>query len=173
METASAGRLDVTLYPPGQLIPTAEQLEAVYAGAVDMVHTTPPYFRGRIPVTDVEYALPLDFEHPTQKEIFFYEYGFKEFMDKIYAEQGIYFLGAGFGSGLDFLSSKPVNSLDDWRGIMTRTFGASADLLDAVGVPTTYIPGGELYMGLKLGTVDAYAFGSIGNGHEQGFTEVT
>jgi TRAP-type mannitol/chloroaromatic compound transport system substrate-binding protein len=171
VELATNGQVDITAYGPGELMPAETMLEATYEGAVDMLLATPTYFRGELPVTDIEYAMPFDFENHLDVDAF-WDWGFENFIREVYDRKNLYYIGKTNSSPLEILSSKPVETLDDMTALLCRSFGATADLLNKVGVKTTYIPGGELQMGLKLGTVDMAHFGGIDTEHNLGLTEV-
>jgi TRAP-type mannitol/chloroaromatic compound transport system substrate-binding protein len=47
VNTMSDGRLEITLYAAGELVPPFESLDAVQQGAADMAHGTPYYWVGK------------------------------------------------------------------------------------------------------------------------------
>ena len=48
--------------------------------------------------------------------------------------------------------------MEDFKGLKVRAILATADLLKELGAAPGYIPGGEIYMALKLGTFDAATY---------------
>jgi TRAP-type mannitol/chloroaromatic compound transport system substrate-binding protein len=53
------------------------------------------------------------------------------------------------------LSTKPVNKVADYDGLVVRSIGARAAYCAALGASTTYIPGPEVYTALAAGTIEA------------------
>jgi TRAP-type C4-dicarboxylate transport system substrate-binding protein len=82
-------------------------------------------------------------------------------MQKVYAEQNIYFMpvfpnqiyqiGAGF----------PIKSLADIKGKKIRSIGIVAEYIKLLGASPVAIPAAEMYMALKLGTVDGSVFSMV------------
>ncbi len=70
-----------------------------------------------------------------------------------YDRQNCHLLGIHtYGPYPALVSNKPIRSLDDFKGLKVRAILATANLLKELGAAPGYIPGGEIYMALKLGT---------------------
>jgi TRAP-type C4-dicarboxylate transport system substrate-binding protein len=57
---------------------------------------------------------------------------------------------------------EPATSLDELRKRTIRVIGSKAQILEIAGVPTTYVPYGEVYTALATGVVDGQVTGGIG-----------
>jgi TRAP-type mannitol/chloroaromatic compound transport system substrate-binding protein len=93
----SNGRLQIKMYWAGDLIKSAEALDAVKTGMVEIVGMPSIYFKGSIPEASIEYGLPFGIRTPD--EMYNFLYGDKmpglfggwkgaDFMRKVYAKHG-------------------------------------------------------------------------------------
>jgi TRAP-type C4-dicarboxylate transport system substrate-binding protein len=55
-------------------------------------------------------------------------------------------------------TTKPINSLDDVKGLKLRALGVYGEFAQKLGASATVIPGAELYTALQLGTVDGLIY---------------
>jgi len=63
-------------------------------------------------------------------------------------------------SDMPLYSRKPVRTLADFKGLKIRTHSAMALFTEQLGASNVFIPGGEVYMALSNGTVDAATWGN-------------
>jgi TRAP-type C4-dicarboxylate transport system substrate-binding protein len=156
------GRLNITKFSGGTIVPEEEQLEANQRGVIEINHASGGYWRGIVPVGDVDMGLPG--QYPGFRTLDEFKHMVYEFEDgaliktfrEAYSKQaGVYFLGNHSYHGYPvFISKVPIRTMDDFKGLVVRATGATADLVEAIGTATTFIPGGEMYMALSLGTID-------------------
>lgn len=160
----SNGRLLISVFADPELVPAEQLFEATKKGTIDMLHAVAAMWAGIIPVGEVEFGLPYAYNIPGNKDIvesgaivreFFFKTGFADLLRKEYAKQGIYWLDMHSYGKLFTLSTKPIKTCDDMKGIKIRVEGSWADYYNMIGARGTYISGMESYMGLKLGTIDA------------------
>jgi len=72
------------------------------------------------------------------------------------------------------MSKKPINTLEDFKGIKIRTPGGLTSMLfQKLGASPVPIPGGELYTALSTGVVDAAEFVTLAEDWDIGLHEVT
>jgi TRAP-type mannitol/chloroaromatic compound transport system substrate-binding protein len=69
-------------------------------------------------------------------------------------------------------SSKPLQSIDDLKGIKFRTMGLWAEILDQFGSSVITVPGGEIYQSMERGVIDAFEYCGPGLDWKMGFHEV-
>lgn len=158
----SNGRLIIQTFPGGSIVPAEEQLSACAKGVIDVCHATGGYWRGVVPVADVEMGLPFMYVgfrtlDSLNDLLYNYEGGLQKIYREAYAKQaGVYYLGShSVHSWPIIMSTRPLRSIEDFKGLKIRITGAYADLLRKIGASPMFLPGGELYMALKRGTVDA------------------
>lgn len=161
MEKASGGRLVLQRFTVGALASADGMLDAVQSGAIDMVAITSVYYAGAIPdgLGFVDMGLPFSWQTPEDAYSIYYERGLLDLMRGVYADKfNAHYIGPA-GCGRYGLSTNfPVTSLADLKGKKIRAVGLSANIVKSAGGAPVYIPGSEIYMGLKLGTVDAIVY---------------
>ena len=155
LEKISAGRIEVLLYPGGQLGNERESLELVQLGALDIVKVSSAVVENFVPEMAV-FSLPYlfrDADHYWQ--IFGGEIG-KELLLKgePYLLRGLCFYDAGFRSF--FLIDRAVESPADLEGLKIRVMRSNTQIrtINLLGGNATPLPWGELYSALQQGVVD-------------------
>ncbi|RJR27593.1 MAG: hypothetical protein C4582_00400 [Desulfobacteraceae bacterium] len=155
VEKASNGRLKFKLYSAGQLVPPDQSFDNVRAGTFQLLQTYAPYHAGKIPVSNVAACLPLGPRDINDYRKLMMNYGMFDLLFNAYGKFGVHLLAQTPYSGLNVMSKKPLRKLEDFKGLKMRTSGLQAKLWNAAGAGTIYIPGGELYLALQTGVVDA------------------
>jgi len=153
---ALKGKLETTLYQCGQLIPAEEMVPGISRGVYDAAIMVSMMVE---PAGLVAFGLPYGIDGYEQLNEFWYDYGFDEFMRKMYAKKGIYYVGPLPFGPVSLLSKFPVRKIEDIKGKKIWTEGPLAHLVEALGGQPVWFDPGEVYMGLKLGTIDGVFFG--------------
>ena len=158
---ATGGNFDIESFPGETIVPTEELLSATAEGVVEVCHAAGGYWKGVVPVANIEQGLPgqytgtLEEWHELQ-----YDYApdgrtLEDIYREAYAKQGVFHLGGHSYNGYpSIFSTVPIRTLSDYEGIIVRVSGAPGKVFEALGASVTWLPGAELYMALKLGTID-------------------
>ena len=170
---ASDGRIDITAHSTGELVANTDILDACAKGVFEISMTHGAYYKGVLPIADIAAGLPGTFRKNVEGDIFFYDLGFIDLLREAYATQGIRYISPLTSGGFAFLSKLPITSIDDFNGMKIRTVGYTAELVEALGAATVYVPVDEIYMALATGVVDAASFGDIFSMYDLKFHEVT
>jgi len=168
----SGGRLDITLYPGGAIVGPNDILDAVGKGVVEMGFATGAYHLGSYPELAIETGLPMGWRGLSEQMVIWWERGLEEHFRETYKQANIHLLPIQSQSGITMISRKPLNSVKDFKGMKIRGFGQVAKWFQALGASSVYVPGGEIFMGLQLGTFDAAAWGAESAFYEKKFHEV-
>jgi len=168
----SGGTISVKFFEPGVLAPPFETFDAVSYGAVEAGWSTPGYWAGKEPALQLFSAVPFGPSAP--EYLAWYDYGGgKALFEEIYHKHNIHGIICGMtppeASGW---FKKPVNNIDDFKGLKIRFFGLGAKVLQEVGAAPQLIAGGEIYQALELGTIDATEYAMPAVDHKMGFYEV-
>lgn len=168
VEEESNGRLIIKTYPGGAIVPVEEMLSNCSAGVIDVCHAGSAYWRGIVPLGNVNYGLPFMYMGGLDTIIDLL-YNFQDGkLDKLFREawekQGnVYYVGSHSIHAFPIImSNKAIVEVEDLKGLKIRITGAGAELLSEVGASPMFLPGGELYMAIKLGTVDAITWSADG-----------
>ena len=140
-----------------ELYPAFEQLEAVRAGAVDLLWSPAAYNISLFPEGDIEFltfgATAMDFR----------ESGLLDAMDRMARERiGTAIIGTNTYLIFHIFTTKPVTKLSDFQGMKLRGISSYNPVMQALGISTVTIAPGELYTALQTGVVDGMSWPSIG-----------
>jgi len=154
------GQIKIELFPSGAIVPTPELLSSTASGMIEMSFTPGAYWVGQIPVAAVEFSLPMSYEGFNDSLTLMWHLGLQDVIREAYAEHGVYYLGFLPAMGNQTISTKPIRTANDFKGLKIRAVGTFANWLAKLGASPVNIPIPELYMALKLGTIDAVTTGS-------------
>lgn len=155
----SNGRIKVTPFSGGELVPSSQILTAVKSGTIGMGRGMGHHFT-ETPIGPIESGMPLAWTSQEEAQSIFFEHGLKEIIESEYAKHGVKYLGPVWAAPYHFLSKRPVKSIDDMRKIKIRAVGASAKMLNKLGVKTVSMPPEDIYLALTTGQIDGVLYGS-------------
>ena len=153
IEEKTKGRVELRIYPAGQLFSDKDMMKAVPAGAVEMAEVTTAQWSGLVPGL-ILLDLPLFFKD--RRHIWRTLDGeageiLKKDLEKIGVEL-LYWMDYGM---MDIISRQPIRTLEDFKGKRIRVAGEVwAASIKALGAAPTFLGGGEVYMALQRGTID-------------------
>ncbi len=151
----SDGRLTVTLYAGGELVPPFEAFDAVQQGNADVLHASPYYWVGKSttfhPFAGVPFGL-----NAVELPSWLYYGGGQELWEEAYAPFGLRPFYAG-SSGVQAAGwfRREITSLDDLQGLKIRIAGLGGEVMTRLGAAVTLIPPGEIFAAMQSGAVDA------------------
>lgn len=158
VDEISDGDIKIKIHGAGDLVPALEVLNAVSSGAVSGGYDWVGYWGGTIPVANLVGALPFG---PTPEVLaeWIWEGGGMQIIQKAYDAHNVKFLPcvvvpaepAGW-------FNKEIKSVADLQGLKMRIGGLAGRALTKVGVSPQMIPGGEVFVSLERGRIDAAEF---------------
>ncbi|MBI5967907.1 MAG: TRAP transporter substrate-binding protein DctP [Deltaproteobacteria bacterium] len=158
----SGGRLTITHHPAGEIVPAFELFDAVSKGALEGGFEWPSYWTGKNSAFDLLGSVNFWFTPP---DYFTWTYhgGGLELTRELFAKYNIHYVPTGMTpSESGFRTNKPIRSLADYKGMTLRTpLTQTMWILEQIGAKPVKIPGGEIYMALKLGTIDGAEFSNV------------
>lgn len=170
---ASGGRLDIKAFSAGELVPAMECFDAVAKGSFEAGHDWPGYWQGKDQAFTAFASVPYGLDGELYN-IWLYERGGMEMMQELYAKYGLFVLPGGqVGQEMGLASSKRAEKIADFKGLKVRTAGWYMDILNQLGASAVATPGGEIYLSLQTGVLDAAEFSSPAVNWPMGFDEVT
>lgn len=149
LEKRTGGRLKVTQFYGGTLTPPAQTYAGVVKGIADIGASFASYTKGRFPLIEV-IDLPLGYRSGYVGTKLANEL-YKKFKPKEFDEVKVLFLNTS-PPHISF-SKKPVNTMDDLKGLKVRSTGTSALVVQALGGVPVAMPMGEAYDSLSKGVV--------------------
>jgi len=158
VRTASKGTLRVRHFTGSSLVPDAEMFQAVSRGTIDMCQGYAGYWPGQLDIAGIESGLPGAWTNHDEAQYVYRTKGLIDLVREAYAEHNVHYLGPIMGGPFDLLTKQPVNSLDDLKNMRIRATPAIARILQQFDIPTVFLPGSELYVGLSTGTIDGVIY---------------
>lgn len=160
VKKATNGKVKITVYSSDELVKTKGVFSALQSGAVDMACSAGAYNRS-VPEAVVEFGLPFSWNSFDEMMEAWNDYGVSDIVKEAYAEQGVHLLTIQPASKYVLMSKKPVNNVEDFKGMKIRAVGLVANIVQSLGAAPSNIPGAEQYVALQRGTVDATVFPSF------------
>ena len=156
VESRSAGRIKVEIYPNCQLGSEREMEESVMMGTTQMTWCSTPDYAGWVPEIGV-LGIPYLFSSPSIAfKVLDGDFG-KEFNEFFVKKSGIRFLSWGHIGFRHFTNNvRPIKSPEDMKGLKMRVQQnpVSIQMVKSLGGNPTPIAWGELYTSLQQGVVD-------------------
>jgi TRAP-type C4-dicarboxylate transport system substrate-binding protein len=150
IEKRTNGKVVITVHHGGTLTPGDKIYDGVIRGISDVGMSVCGYTRGRFPLTEV-IELPLGYKSGWAATRLIRDY-YAKFKPKEFDDTRLMFLFA-HGPGL-IHTKRPVNKLEDLKGMKIRAFGAVTKLVTALGGAPVSMPMGETYDSLSRGVVE-------------------
>jgi len=173
VKLASGGRLDIKVFSAGELVGAMETFDAVSKGSAEVGHDWPGYWKGKnenfVSFASVPFGLDAE-----GYNIWLYERGGLEQLQELYGRYNLVALPCGNGGQeMGFFSNKKATKMADFKGMRVRTPGWYMDIMNSLGASVTPLPGGEVYLALERGVIDAAEFSSPAINYPMGFDEIT
>ena len=155
VERMSGGRLKVKVYGAGQLVPAMEVFDAVSQGTVEMGHGASYYWKGKSPTTALFTTIPFGLNAQEMNGWLHYGGGMALWRE-LYEPFNLIPLAAG-NTGVQMAGwfNREINSLEDLKGLKMRIPGLGGEVISRMGVEAVNIPGGDLYIAMQTGVIDA------------------
>lgn len=170
---ASGGRLDIKVFSAGELVGAMESFDAVSKGSAQVGHDWPGYWKGKNEAFVAFASVPFGLDAEGYN-IWLYERGGLEQMQDLYGKFNLFVLPGGQGGQeMGLFSNKKATKMEDFKGMRLRTPGWFMDIMNSLGASVSPLPGGEVYLALERGVIDAAEFSSPAINYPMGFDEIT
>jgi TRAP-type mannitol/chloroaromatic compound transport system substrate-binding protein len=155
IEELSDGRMRVQVFAAGELIPAFGGFDAVSAGTVEMNHGCSYYWAGKHFATQYFTTVPFGMNFQGINA-WFYHGGGLELWNELYSNFNLVAMPVG-NSGVQMTGwfRKPINSVQDLKGVKMRIPGLAGKVYAELGVSVELLPGGEIFPALERGVIDA------------------
>lgn len=151
----TGGRFRIRVFPPGELVPGLQVLDAVQAGTVEAGHSAGYYYVGKNMAFAFDTALPFGFT-ARQQNAWMYAGDGLELLRGLYGEYNIVqFPGGNTGAQMGGWFRREIKSLSDLRGLKMRIPGLGGKIMARLGCVPQTLPGPDIYPALERGALDA------------------
>ena len=152
IEKRTKGKVKITYYPSSALLQGNQIYDGILNRQTDIGMSAFAYNMGRFPAMEA-YHLPLGY-YSGRANTFIINDFYNRFKPREFSKVKVLYLHAQ-GPSL-FHSKKPVNKLEDLKGLKIRAIGTGAKEAKALGGVPASIPMSETYAALQQGVVSAY-----------------
>ena len=155
VKVMSNGRLDISVFAGGELVPALQVFDAVSQGAVEMGHGSAYYWAGKVPAAQFFSTVPFGMEQKGV-EAWLYHGGGLELWNELYEPFNVIALPIGnTGVQMGGWFNKKIETIADLKGLRMRIPGLGGKVLDRAGGNPILMSAGEVYTALERGTIDA------------------
>ena len=165
--------MEIELYFADQLVPTGELFRAMQKGTIDAVQSDDDSMASPTEVTVFGGYFPFALRYSLDVPVLFNQYGLDEIWKQEYAKVGVQHISAGAWDPCHFASKKPINHLDDLKGLRVFTFPTAGRFLTRFGVIPVTLPWEDVEVALQTGELDAIAWSGITEDYTVGWADVT
>jgi TRAP-type mannitol/chloroaromatic compound transport system substrate-binding protein len=155
VEALTDGRFQIRVYPAGELVPGLQVLDAVQQGTVQAGHSASYYYTGKNSALAFDAAVPFGLT-ARGHTAWLLKGGGLERMREVFADFNIInFPGGNTGAQMGGWFRRPINSVQDLRGLKMRIPGLGGEVMSRLGVVVQVLAGGDIYPALERGAIDA------------------
>ncbi len=156
--TLSGGRIEVKLFPAGELVPGRGVFDAVSEGTAELYHAVPAYWgsksKGILLFGSQPFGLRAD-----EQVGWMVHGGGQALYDEMYGRFGIKpFLCGNSGPQWGGWFRNEVNSAEDLKGMKFRTTGLASEMAAKMGMAAETMSGPDMFQALQTGALDAGEF---------------
>ncbi|WP_093249314.1 TRAP transporter substrate-binding protein [Rubrimonas cliftonensis] len=154
----SGGRLKVTLYAAGEIVPGPGVFDAVAEGTAELYHAVPAYWGSKSKGILLFGSQPFGLRAEEQFGWMAHGGG-QALYDEIYGGFGVKpFLCGNSGPQWAGWFRNEITSVDDLRGLKFRTTGLASEMASRLGMAAQAMSGPAMFQALQSGALDAGEF---------------
>ncbi|PZX12376.1 TRAP-type mannitol/chloroaromatic compound transport system substrate-binding protein [Palleronia aestuarii] len=151
----SDGRIELTVYGAGELVPPFSVEDEVQAGNIPVGHTPPYYAAGKNPALHWFTGVP--FGMTSNEHVAWLKWGGgQELWDDIYAQRGLrpFYSGNSNTQSGGWFKNR-IEGVQDLQGLNMRIAGLGGEVMRELGVNAVLMPPTEIFQALQSGAIDA------------------
>jgi TRAP-type mannitol/chloroaromatic compound transport system substrate-binding protein len=158
----SGGRLQIDLLPAGAVVQAFQVQDAVNDGVLDAAHTVPAYWYGKNKAASLFGTGPV-YGWDGSQMLAWIQYGggkelYRELVQDVLGLNLVGWFCMPMPEQPLGWFKEPITSADQMQGLKFRTVGLATDVLQAMGLSVTQLPGGEIVPALERGVIEAFEF---------------
>ncbi len=166
------GKFDIRIYPPGEIAPSLQALEAVQQGTVEACHSCSYYYVDKDRAFAFGSALPFGLNARQMNAWVMYGGG-QQLLDEFYSNyNAVSFMAGNSGAQMGGWFRKRIKTLADLRGLKIRTSGLAGELLARLGADPQQIAGSDIFPSLEKGIIDAAEWAGPHDDEKLGFYKI-
>jgi TRAP-type C4-dicarboxylate transport system substrate-binding protein len=151
IQEKTGGRVEIEPYWGATLVSRDENTAELIEGVADLAYLSPrtgfPIMLGTL---GFPYGVP-DWE----TDVKIYNQVFQKFPEIDAEWSALKIMAKSVASNYQLVSTKPVRTINDFKGMIIKATGMYVDAAKALGADSFYVSMGETYTALQKGTIDA------------------
>jgi TRAP-type mannitol/chloroaromatic compound transport system substrate-binding protein len=158
IQRMSNNRIRIQFFGAGELIPAAEGFDAVSSGIVEMNYANAYFWTGKTFAAQYFTAVPFGLNFQGLNG-WMYDGGGLDLWREVYDRFNLVpFLCGNTGVQMTGWFRRPIERVEDFRGLKMRIPGLAGRVYQRLGVDVRLLPGGEIFPALERGVIDAAEF---------------
>lgn len=156
---AANGEMVIDLYTSDQLVPQGELFRAVQQGTIDAAQSDDDSMASPVDVSVFGAYFPFASRYSLDVPVLWEWYGLREIWEEAYAEvKGVTWLSAGAWDPCNFVTTKPIRSVEDLKGLRVFTFPTGGRFLERFGVVPVTLPWEDIEVAIQTGELDGISW---------------
>jgi TRAP-type mannitol/chloroaromatic compound transport system substrate-binding protein len=149
------GKFQIQCFAGGEIVPPAQNMEAVSNGTIEVNHVLASAFVGKNTAVAFDTGLPFGL-NARQHNAWMQFGGGMQLVREMYKKMGITnFVCGNVGVQMGGWYRKQIKSVADLKGLKMRIGGIGGMVLSKLGAVPQQIPAADIYPSLEKGTIDA------------------
>lgn len=158
IQRMSNNRIRIQFFGAGELVPAAEGFDAVSSGIVEMNYANAYFWTGKTFAAQYFTAVPFGLNFQGLNG-WIYDGGGLDLWREVYDRFNLVpFLCGNTGVQMTGWFRRPVERVEDLRGLKMRIPGLAGRVYQRLGVDVRLLPAGEIFPALERGVIDAAEF---------------
>jgi TRAP-type mannitol/chloroaromatic compound transport system substrate-binding protein len=171
---AANGEMEIALYFADEIVPQGELIKAMQRGVLDAVQTDEDSAQSPIDVSVFGAYFPLASQYSLDVPALWHWYGLDKIWREAYAKvPNVTFLSMGSWDPCNFATTKPVNSLADFKGLRVYMFPTGGQFMRQFGVVPVSLPYEDVQMAVQTKELDGVTWSGITEDYTVGWADVT
>jgi len=158
----AGGRLKIDYLVSGAVVKAFQVQDAVNKGVLDAAHTVVAYWYGKNKAASLFGTGPVFGQNAHHVLAWIYNGGglelYNELVQNILGLNLVGFFAMPMPTQPLGWFKKRITSVDDLKGLKYRTVGLATDIMQAMGLRVTQLPGGEIVPALERGVIEAFEY---------------
>lgn len=169
---ATDGAIRIKVYAAGELVPAFGAFDAVSQGKADVYNGAEYYWQGKSKAFNFFASVPFGMT-ASELAAWVYHMGGQELWDELAGGFNIKpFLLGNTGVQMGGWFRSEINSLEDFKGLRMRIPGLGGEVIKRLGATPVTKAGGEIFLALSQGNIDATEWVGPWNDLSFGFHEI-
>ena len=169
---AANGEMVIELFTSDQLVPQGELFRAVQTGTLDAAQSDDDSMASPVDVAVFGAYFPFASRYSLDVPVLWNWYGLKELWEEAYAGTGVTWLSAGSWDPCNFVTNKPIRSLEDFKGLRVFTFPTGGRFMERFGIVPVTLPWEDIEVAIQTGELDGVAWCGATEAYTVGWADI-